>query len=109
MLPAENGTTRRTSCSGYFAASAEGVWAWAIEQAGASAAKAMQRLWRRRMVVLPVALPFRVGAILSQVRGTTTADIYDTACIEVCVGSDSEGREFVALQRSSPRCRARPW
>jgi hypothetical protein len=54
------------------------------------------------MVVLPVALPFRVGAILSQVHGTTTVDTYDTACMEVCVGSDSEGGEFVALPRSSP-------
>ena len=49
MLPAENGTTSRTICSGYFAASAEGAWAQAPEQAAASAAKAIQRLWRRRM------------------------------------------------------------
>jgi hypothetical protein len=54
------------------------------------------------MVVLPVALPFPVGAILSQVHGTTTVDISDAACIEVCVGSDSEGGAFFALPRSSP-------
>jgi hypothetical protein len=54
------------------------------------------------MVVLPEALPFRVGAILSQVHGTTTVDIFYAACTEVCVGSDSESGSFYALPRSSP-------
>ena len=47
MLPAENGTTRRTICSGYLAASPDGACAHAPEHAAASAPKAIHKLLQR--------------------------------------------------------------